>query len=94
MVKMSSRLSDFIILTLDDLNGILYEEMVGQLHLLNEANKGIVIPDRTLAIEYAVKNARKGDWIVITGKGTETYQQTFSLPARSDVETVRFVCSQ
>lgn len=94
MVKMSSRLSDFIILTLDDLNGILYEEMVSQLHLLNEASKGIVIPDRTLAIEYAVKHARKGDWIVITGKGTETYQQSFSLPARSDVETVRFICSQ
>ncbi|MBQ7595855.1 MAG: UDP-N-acetylmuramoyl-L-alanyl-D-glutamate--2,6-diaminopimelate ligase, partial [Clostridia bacterium] len=33
-----------------------------------------VIPDRTHAIEFAVKNALPGDSIVLCGKGHETYQ--------------------
>ncbi len=34
----------------------------------------VVIPDRREAIKWAVRNARSGDTIVLTGKGHETYQ--------------------
>ncbi len=34
----------------------------------------VVIEDRKQAIEYALKNAQKGDIIVLAGKGHETYQ--------------------
>ena len=34
-----------------------------------------IIPDRTHAIEYSLKNARKDDVIVLCGKGHETYQE-------------------
>lgn len=94
MVDMSSRLSDDVILTLDDLNGIPFGDMVKQLHILNQYGKGVVIPDRTLAIDHAIRHAGKGDWVIITGKGTEKYQHTFSLPTTSDDETVRYICSK
>lgn len=94
MLSMSSELSDKVILTLDDLNGISYEEMVKTLHGLNNSQKALIIPDRTLAIQYAVDNAEKGDWIIITGKGAETYQQQFALPTASDEETIRYLFEQ
>lgn len=34
----------------------------------------MVIPDRYEAIKYAIKNARENDFIVLAGKGHETYQ--------------------
>ncbi|WNS74996.1 UDP-N-acetylmuramoyl-L-alanyl-D-glutamate--2,6-diaminopimelate ligase [Bacillus sp. DTU_2020_1000418_1_SI_GHA_SEK_038] len=94
MLNMSYELSDEIILTLDDLNHISYEEMVTTLHGLNNPQKALIIPDRTLAIQYSVDNAEKGDWIIITGKGGEKYHQQFVLPATSDEETIRYLCGK
>ena len=37
--------------------------------------KYVVIPDRKEAIEYCIKNAEKGDIIVLAGKGHEDYQE-------------------
>ena len=34
----------------------------------------IEIDDRKEAIKYAIENARKGDFIILLGKGHETYQ--------------------
>lgn len=34
----------------------------------------VVIPDRFEAIKYAIKNAKENDFIVLAGKGHETYQ--------------------
>lgn len=43
---------------------------------LNKSNgKYIVINDRQEAIEYAMKNAKKGDMILLIGKGHEQYQE-------------------
>ena len=36
--------------------------------------KYVVIPDRTDAIRYCIKNAQDGDIIVLAGKGHENYQ--------------------
>lgn len=88
MVHVSHEMSDVSILTLDDLNGVPFEEMEKDLHELNQ-QKGFVIPDRTLAIKHVWDQVEEGDWILITGKGSETYQQQFYLPAHSDKETVR-----
>ena len=35
----------------------------------------IKIPDRKEAIKYAIENGRKGDIIVLAGKGHEDYQE-------------------
>ncbi|MDH5161096.1 UDP-N-acetylmuramoyl-L-alanyl-D-glutamate--2,6-diaminopimelate ligase [Heyndrickxia oleronia] len=40
-----------------------------------KGQKYITIPDRKEAIYYAVKNAKKGDVVLIAGKGHETYQE-------------------
>lgn len=94
MLTASVQGSDSYILTLDDLNTSSFEEMVDMLTRYQEAHgddKGRVIPDRTLAIEDAVMNSREGDWIMITGKGHESYQQTYHYPAQSDKEMIECI---
>ncbi|MCM3109390.1 UDP-N-acetylmuramoyl-L-alanyl-D-glutamate--2,6-diaminopimelate ligase [Lederbergia lenta] len=93
MLNISYELSDKVILTLDDLNQISYEKMVEILHGVNSPSKAVIIPDRTLAIRYAKDEAEDGDWIIITGKGTEKYKQQFFLPTTTDGETIRFLHS-
>lgn len=91
MVDVSSELSDIVILTLDDLNGISYEDMLDELYRFSSYKKIRIVPDRTLAIQCAVTYAEKGDWVFITGKGHEKYKQSFFLPSSSDDETVRLI---
>ncbi|RLQ84937.1 UDP-N-acetylmuramoyl-L-alanyl-D-glutamate--2,6-diaminopimelate ligase [Planomicrobium sp. Y74] len=94
MLSLTNDLSDQYILTLDDLNSVPFEEMITALNTLHEtfgSEKGKIIPDRTLAIKQAVEDSQSGDWVVITGKGHEKYQQTFHLPTDSDRETVNFI---
>lgn len=94
MVQASARLSDEFILTFDDLNGVDDEEMVAELKRLNTKygeKKGRIIPDRTLAIQYAWENAQDGEWILITGKGPEEYKTIYQLPASSDKETLQYL---
>ena len=94
MVRVSSEMSDVSILTMDDLNSEALEEMTATLHSLHlnyAENKDIVIPDRTIAIKTAIKMGTKDDWIIITGKGPESYQQRFALPTKSDKETVLYL---
>lgn len=94
MVSLAAELSDQYILTLDDLNTVSQSTMVKALNQLNEGYgnlKGNIIPDRTLAIQKAIDESREGDWIVITGKGHEKYQQSYQLPTTTDRETVDLV---
>ncbi|WP_243298934.1 UDP-N-acetylmuramoyl-L-alanyl-D-glutamate--2,6-diaminopimelate ligase [Bacillus litorisediminis] len=94
MVKVSSGMSDISILTMDDLNSEASDEMIATLHTLHRdyaENKDLVIPDRTIAIKTAIKMGKKDDWIIITGKGPETYKQSFALPTKSDKETVLYL---
>lgn len=87
-------LSDQFILTLDDLNGVPEEEMIEELHALNSRygyQKGLVITDRTAAIQFAWENARNGDWVFITGKGPEEYKTDFILPVSSDKEALLYL---
>ncbi|MET3697486.1 UDP-N-acetylmuramoylalanyl-D-glutamate--2,6-diaminopimelate ligase [Bacillus oleivorans] len=94
MVKVSSEMSDVSILTMDDLDSEASDEMVASLHTLHHdyaEKKDLVIPDRTIAIKTAIKMGKKDDWIVITGKGPESYKQPFALPTQSDKETVLYL---
>jgi UDP-N-acetylmuramoyl-L-alanyl-D-glutamate--2,6-diaminopimelate ligase len=93
MVAISSQSGDMFILTLDDLNGLSIDEMKLELQHLNELNgkgNGKVIEDRTLAIRYAWENVQKDDWVLITGKGPEKYDQSFVLPTDSDKNTIEW----
>ncbi|WLR46657.1 cyanophycin synthetase [Halobacillus litoralis] len=91
MIGASAIRADHYILTLDDLNTATFEEMVSTLEDLQKEfgdSSGRLIPDRTLAIEEAVLNSGAGDWVVITGKGHESYQQHYHYPVNSDKEMV------
>ncbi|MEN2768914.1 UDP-N-acetylmuramoyl-L-alanyl-D-glutamate--2,6-diaminopimelate ligase [Ornithinibacillus xuwenensis] len=94
MLAITSDLSDCYILTLDDLNNVSEEEMIETLEELNRSygnHKGMIIPDRTLAIQKAIEMANDEDWVMITGKGHENYQQDFHLNTFSDKDTVQAV---
>ncbi|MFE4812723.1 hypothetical protein ACFQ9Y_16440 [Peribacillus simplex] len=84
----------FQILTMDDLNSEGIEAMESSLNKLQSdysAGNGKVIPDRTLAIQEALQAGKEGDWIIITGKGIERYEQNFGLPGISDKETLLYL---
>lgn len=70
------------------------QEICYQLNETYGNSKGSIVPDRTLAIQQAIHESKEGDWIVITGKGQEKYQQTFHLPTDSDRETVNYIIKQ
>ena len=54
-------------------------------------SKCLIIDDRTEAIEYVLKEAKKGDVVIITGKGRECYEQEFAIPSKSDIETIEYL---
>lgn len=93
MLQTSANLTDQYILTLDDLNDTTFDSMVLTMITLNIEygnDKGKIIPDRTLAIKSAIESASSGDWVLITGKGNESYKIPFEITTNSDVETVLY----
>ncbi len=96
MINNSVSISDYYILTFDDLNNVSDEEMEEELIYFYETfgkGKGEIITDRTLAIQKAISLASAGDWVVITGKGPEMYTKEFNLKTKTDVETVEKLSS-
>ena len=76
--KMASELAELTIFTADnprfeDIDNIMKDLVEG----LTQAGGGdyIVINDREEAIRYAIDNAKQGDYILLIGKGHETYQE-------------------
>ncbi|MBZ8135552.1 glutamate ligase domain-containing protein, partial [Afifella sp. IM 167] len=81
MLEISSAMSDCTFLTLDDLNGIDKNKMIAELkkyRKMSGKESDQVIPDRTLAIKKAWDMAESGDWILVTGKGSETYKEEYA----------------
>ena len=76
MAEIVSRLSDFCILTSDNPR----DEDV--LRIIDDAKDGLlehttpykIIPDRFEAIKWALENCKKGDILILAGKGHEDYQ--------------------
>ena len=77
MGEVSSRLSDFTIVTSDNPRfeepmDIINDILVG----VKKANgEYVTVPDRKDAIRYAILNAKDGDVIILAGKGHEDYQE-------------------
>ena len=76
MGKIAAQLSDFVIVTSDNPRNEDPDAIIGD---ILEGMKGletpyIVIENRIQAIDYAIKNAKKEDVILLAGKGHETYQ--------------------
>ena len=76
MGMIAASLSDICVVTSDnprteDPNRII-EDVLAGMH--GSAAQTIVEPDRRKAIEQALELARPGDFVVIAGKGHETYQ--------------------
>ncbi|WP_078392913.1 UDP-N-acetylmuramoyl-L-alanyl-D-glutamate--2,6-diaminopimelate ligase [Shouchella patagoniensis] len=94
MVEISKEWSDYIILTFDDLDGTPAEKMAQTLQSFSLGNQGKVILDRVEAIDYAWHMAEKDDWVFITGKGNEPYQQEYSSPAISDRDTLNSLLAE
>ena len=76
MGEISGRLSDFSIITSDNPRTEDPEKIVREIEEGMKRTDGeyTVITDRREAIGYALDNARKGDVIILAGKGQETYQ--------------------
>ena len=77
MGALAVRLADFAVITSDnsrgeDPNDIIAEIVAG---IVKEKKENYtVIPDRRQAIAYALCHAKKGDVILLAGKGHETYE--------------------
>jgi UDP-N-acetylmuramoyl-L-alanyl-D-glutamate--2,6-diaminopimelate ligase len=72
MGEIADQLSDMVIIT-DD-NPRTEDPSKIRQTIKDNCKKGIVIPGRDNAIEYAIKNMKDGDAILIAGKGHENYQ--------------------
>ncbi len=90
MGEVSGRLSDLTIVTEDnsrfeDVQDIMNDIEVG---LKKTNGKYIKIPNRTVAIKYALDNAMEGDIILLLGKGHENYQDVNGVRSHYDEREV------
>ncbi len=90
MGEVAAKTADFCILTSDNPR---YED---PLDILSEIEKGyrrfsvryVVVPDRKQAIEYGLDYAKRGDILLIAGKGGEDYQEIMGIKYPFDDQTV------
>jgi UDP-N-acetylmuramoyl-L-alanyl-D-glutamate--2,6-diaminopimelate ligase len=90
MISLSLEYSDETVLTVDDLDGVSSDQLIQETH--EAIPKGLysptIIPDRTEAIFYALREAPPNSVVIITGKGPETYKEQYHYPSDSDLSTV------
>lgn len=74
MGRIAAHLADFVIVTSDNSRSeqpmSIITEIIGGM----EDSDYIIIPDRQKAIEFAIREAHKGDIILLAGKGHEEYE--------------------
>ncbi len=77
MGEVSSKLADLTIVTSDNPRFEEPMDIIADIIVGVEKADGayVTIPDRKDAIEYAIKNAKDGDVIILAGKGHEDYQE-------------------
>lgn len=77
MGEISGNMSDFTIITSDNPRTEDPAAIIGQIEegIKRTSGKYITIQSRKDAIFYALKNAQKDDFIILAGKGHETYQE-------------------
>lgn len=75
MGEIASRLSDFVIVTSDNPRNEDPKEIIREIERGIKKDNYIVIPDRKVAIGFAVELASTGDIVLVAGKGHEEYQE-------------------
>ena len=76
MGEISQKYSDFTIITSDNPRYEEPEDIIADIleGIDRKKDNYIVIEDRKEAIKYAINTAKKGDFVLIAGKGHESYQ--------------------
>lgn len=75
MGRIASAMADLVIITSDNSRSEESADIIGEiLKGIDKETYFTVIEDRAEAIEYAIKNAREGDIILLAGKGHEKYE--------------------
>ncbi len=77
MGEVSGRLSDLTVITSDNPRNEKPEDIIADIvtGIKKTTGEYVCIPDRKEAIRYVIENARKGDCIILAGKGHEDYQE-------------------
>ena len=75
MGRIATSMADFVVVTSDNSRSERPRDIISDI-LSGVVGDGhyTVIEDRREAIEYAIKNARRGDIILLAGKGHESYE--------------------
>ncbi len=73
----SGKMSDFTVITSDDPDFEDPKSICDEIasHCKNAGGEYVVIPDRSEAVNYAVKMAQSGDILILAGKGHEEYMK-------------------
>lgn len=74
MGEIAGRLADFVIITSDNPDNENPSDIISDIERSVGSCPHVCIPDRGLAVEYAVMNSMAGDIIIFAGKGHEDYQ--------------------
>ncbi len=93
----ASRDADFCILTSDNPDNEPPNAIISEIATYFTAGTCpyVAIPDRRKAIEYALTNAKKGDIILLAGKGHESYQIICGIRQKfSEAEIVEEFCKK
>lgn len=90
MGETAAKIADFAVLTSDNPR---YEDPCAILGEIEEgyravSKKYVVVEDREKATEYAVKQLKKGDVLLVAGKGGETYQEIMGIKYSYDDKDV------
>ena len=90
MGAIASRLSDLAVVTTDNPRSESPDQIIEDILASTDRTKFAVIPDRSEAIAYAVRQKRPDDVLLIAGKGHEHYQITGNrVVSFDDAEVVR-----
>ena len=75
MGSIATRLADFTVVTSDNPRSEEPTDIINQILMgIDEGASLAVIPERKRAIEYAIATVKRGDIIVLAGKGHEKYE--------------------
>lgn len=94
MGKISGEFADFTVITTDNPRFEEPMEIIWEIErgVLEKTKNYVIIENRSEAIKYAVDYARKGDVVLIAGKGSEKYQEVFGIKRLyNDKDTVEGV---
>ena len=81
MGEISGEIADFTIITSDNPRFEEPMEIIWQIEkgVLRKTKNYVIVQEREQGIEYAINFAKKGDVLLVCGKGSEKYQEVFGI---------------